>query len=75
MDRIPLRDGDRHHTISCDECVMADTGACDDCVVTFIVNRDPGDAVVVDADEARALKVLGEEGLVPQLRHRTRRVG
>ncbi len=54
---------------------MADTGACDDCVVTFIVNRDPGDAVVVDADEARALKVLGEEGLVPQLRHRTRRVG
>ena len=77
MDRIPLRDSDRHdrHTISCDECVMADTGACDDCVVTFIVNRDPGDAVVVDADEARALKVLGEEGLVPQLRHRTRRVG
>jgi len=77
MDRIPPRDGDLHdrRTISCDDCVMADTGACDDCVVTFIVNRDPGDAVVVDADEARALKVLGEEGLVPQLRHRRRRVG
>ena len=68
-------DRNDRHTIRFDECVMADTGACDDCVVTFIVNRDPGDAVVVDADEARALKVLGEEGLVPQLRHRTRRVG
>ena len=62
-------------TIDCDECVMAGTSACDDCVVSFIVNREPGDAVIVDADEERALRVLGEGGLVPRLRHRSRHVG
>jgi hypothetical protein len=62
-------------TIDCDDCVMAGTSACDDCVVTFIVNREPGDAVVVDADEERALRALGDGGLVPLLRHRPRRVG
>jgi hypothetical protein len=62
-------------TINCEECVMAGTDACDDCVVTFIVNREPGDAVVVDAAEERALRVLGEEGLVPRLRHHSRRTG
>jgi len=61
--------------IDCDECAMAGTAACDDCVVRFIVNREPGDAVVVDAEEARALRALGEHGLVPRLRHRSRRVG
>ena len=63
------------HTIDCGDCVMAGTSACDDCVVTFIVNREPGDAVVVDADEERALRALGDEGLVPRLRHHSRRVG
>jgi hypothetical protein len=62
-------------TIDCGECVMAGTSACDDCVVTFIVNRAPGDAVVVNADEERALRALGDGGLVPQLRHRPRRAG
>jgi hypothetical protein len=62
-------------SIDCDECVAAGTGACDDCVVTFIVSREPGDAVVVDADEERALRLLGDHGLVPQLRHQPRRVG
>jgi hypothetical protein len=54
---------------------MAGTHACDDCVVTFIINREPGDAVVVDAAEERALRALGEEGLVPRLRHHARRTG
>ena len=54
---------------------MAGTDACDDCVVTFIVNREPGDAVVVDATEERALRALGDEGLVPRLRHHSRRTG
>ncbi len=58
--------------IDCDECVMRDTSACDDCVVTFIVGRQPGDAVVVDVEEQRALKTLGDRGMVPQLLHRTR---
>ena len=65
---------DRNLTIDCADCVMAGTSACDDCVVTFIVNRQAGDAVVVDADEERALRALGEQGLVPRLRHASRRV-
>ena len=44
-------------TIDCGDCVMAGTTACDDCIVSFIVEREPGDAVVVDADEERALRV------------------
>ncbi len=54
--------------ISCDDCVMQNTDACDDCVVTFICNRDPHEAVVIDVAEARAVRLLGEVGLVPRLR-------
>ncbi|HTL85825.1 MAG TPA: hypothetical protein VL856_11615 [Acidimicrobiia bacterium] len=61
--------------IDCAECVMAGTAACDDCVVTFILEREPGDAVVVDAEAERALRMLSEHGLVPKLRHTSRRVG
>jgi len=58
--------------IDCDQCVMRDTDACGDCVVTFIMGREPGDAIVVDVAEQRALKTLGERGLVPRLRHQAR---
>ena len=58
--------------ISCDDCVMQDTPACQDCVVTFICGREPGEAVVIDVAEARAVRLLGEAGLVPPLRRRTR---
>ena len=60
---------DQPLTIDCGECAMAGTSACDDCVVSFIVNREPGDAVIVDADEERALRNLSAGGLVPSLRH------
>jgi hypothetical protein len=56
-------------TISCQDCSMLDTAACQDCVVSFILDRTPDDAVVIDADEARAVRMLGDVGLVPQLRH------
>ena len=59
-------------TIDCGDCVMAGSDACDDCIVSFIVNREPGDAVVVDAAEERALRNLSEGGLVPRLRHAAR---
>jgi hypothetical protein len=49
---------------------MRATSACDDCVVTFIVNREPGDALIIDVDEARALRELARAGMVPRLRHR-----
>jgi hypothetical protein len=38
-------------------------------VVTFICDRAPDDAVVFDAAEERALRLLGRVGLVPPLRH------
>jgi len=55
-------------TISCDECSLQGTEACDDCVVTFLLGREPDDAVVIDADEARAMRMLERVGLVPSLR-------
>lgn len=55
--------------ISCDDCVMQHTAACDDCVVTFVLDRDDG-AVVFDLATERAVRLLSEAGLVPDLRHR-----
>jgi hypothetical protein len=55
--------------IDCFECVMRATTACQDCVVTFVVGREPGEALVIDADEERAVGMLARAGLVPRLRH------
>ncbi len=55
-------------TIDCDECTLQHTSACDDCLVSFLLDRDPGDAVVIDAAEARAVRLLERAGLVPNLR-------
>lgn len=60
-------------TINCDDCRMQHTTACDDCVVTFICDRRPREAVVIDAAEARAVRLLETSGLVPPLRHRVSR--
>lgn len=60
--------------IDCDECVMQHTAACDDCVVTFIVNREPTAPVVIEGAEERAVRMLAHAGLVPGLRH-VRQVG
>lgn len=57
-------------TISCDDCAMQESDVCADCVVTFLCNREPGDAIVIDAAEARAVRLLAGAGLVPELRHR-----
>jgi hypothetical protein len=56
-------------TIDCEECVMRHTEVCDDCVVTFVVNREPGEALVIDVEEERAVRMLARAGLVPRLRH------
>jgi hypothetical protein len=55
--------------INCDECMMQHTATCDDCVVSFIVGRRPGEAIVIDAEEERAVRMLAKAGLVPELRH------
>ncbi|MGE3620424.1 MAG: hypothetical protein AB7L84_08175 [Acidimicrobiia bacterium] len=58
--------------ISCDECVMQHTAACEDCVVTYLCRREADDAVVVAMGEVRALRALQRAGLAPALRHRPR---
>ena len=55
-------------TVDCDECTLQHTSSCDDCLVTFLLDREPGDAVVIDAAEARAVRLLERAGLVPNLR-------
>jgi hypothetical protein len=59
-------------TIDCDCCALRNTGACDDCIVSFLLEREPDDAVVIDADEARAMRMLERAGLVPTLRFSSR---
>jgi hypothetical protein len=59
-------------TISCDDCCMQDTDACRDCVVTFLCDRRPEEALIIDAAEERAVRLLSRAGLVPALRHRPR---
>jgi hypothetical protein len=49
---------------------MHDTDTCADCVVSFVISADPSETLVVDVAEMRALRLLGEAGLVPRLRHR-----
>lgn len=69
-----MYDERRPLTIDCSDCVHRGTPACDDCVVSFICSREPDDAVVVSVAEVRAMRMLGDAGLVPQLRH-SRRTG
>ena len=61
-------------SISCDECSLEATSVCDDCVVSFLLGPAEDQAVIVDVMEARAIKLLHQAGLVPQLRFE-RRVG
>jgi hypothetical protein len=56
-------------TIDCADCEHQRSSVCDDCVVSFIVGRQPEDAIVIDADEARAVRLLEQAGLVPGVRH------
>ena len=55
--------------IDCDTCPAHHSEACDDCVVTYVCNQTPGDALLVDFGDLRALHMLSEGGLVPRLRH------
>jgi hypothetical protein len=61
-------------TISCDECSMQCTSACDDCVVTFVMraaDHDEHEPLVLDLDQVRVVRLLGKAGLVPDLRYQT----
>lgn len=58
--------------IDCAACVLEGTAACADCVVTFVVDREPGPLRLTGA-EAGTLAALARGGLAPVLRHRPRR--
>jgi len=54
--------------IDCSNCPNREGGgACDDCVVAYILDRPEG-AIVFDAAEERALRALREGGLLPHVR-------
>lgn len=64
-----MTDAPTSFTISCEECTMRATSACQDCVVTFLCERAPDDAVTIDLAEERAVRLLADGGLAPRLRH------
>ncbi len=51
--------------IDCQQCAMKETSACDDCVVTFLLDRGP---IELSEAETSALGHLAAGGLVPRLR-------
>jgi hypothetical protein len=53
--------------ISCDECTMQHSAACNDCVVTYLLRETAG-PVEIDLDEAQALGRMASVGLLPPLR-------
>jgi hypothetical protein len=53
--------------IDCESCEMRNI-ACDDCVVTALLATPPSGEL--DDDEAGALRVLADGGLIPPLRMR-----
>ena len=71
---------DEHFLLDCSACVGNESEGCEGCIVRFVVERDDaGPAtehelatklpIKVGPDEARALRVLADAGLVPRLRH------
>lgn len=60
--------------ISCDTCVMQHSDHCRDCVVQAVIAPSPRKgALVVDAEEERALRELASAGLIPEIKMRHRR--
>ena len=52
--------------IDCADCTMQGTEACEDCVVTSLLHHIAG-PLEIDRDQAEALEVLAEHGLIPRL--------
>ena len=73
-DAYTCSDGRAQMLIDCNRCAMQGTRHCRDCVVTAILEPHAGEgALVIDADEERALRELASAGLVPAIRMRHRR--
>ena len=48
--------------ISCSDCVMQHTAACDGCIVTHVLDRRSDEAVVFDLATERAMRLLAGPG-------------
>jgi len=59
-------------SISCDDCAFQHSDRCDDCLVSFVCDLDEGEPLVLGPDERRALTLLTQAGLTPELRLRQR---
>ena len=57
--------------ISCSDCVMQHTAACEGCIVTHVLDRAPDDAVVFDLATERAIRLLARAGMIPSSRFRS----
>ncbi len=49
---------------------MKDTVACSDCIVTYICDRKPEEAVVISMEEWRSMRSLNKAGLLPESQHK-----
>ncbi len=56
--------------ISCDTCIMRQTDACSDCMMSVLCDTEESEAVVLNLQELRDIRLLAQAGLVPTLRHR-----
>lgn len=54
--------------IDCGDCAMQHTAACDDCIVTALLDRTDEHAVVLDFAQAQAIRALQRGGLAPRNR-------
>lgn len=65
-----------HLTIACESCALRRSTACNDCVVTFVLQADDelnGEEPALldlDDDQGRVVDLFVKAGLVPRLRHR-----
>jgi hypothetical protein len=57
--------------ISCSDCAMQHTAACEGCIVTHVLDRAPDDAVVFDLATERAIRLLATAGMIPSSRFRS----
>ena len=63
------RMNEKYLSIDCELCPLANTDSCDDCLVTFICDRDPKEAIIVSLDEWKSMKSMTKVGLLPELRN------
>ena len=59
----------KYLSIDCESCPLINTDLCDDCLVTFICDRDPKAAVIVSLEEWKSMKSMTKVGLLPELRN------